>query len=281
MKQIKSIFFIFALIFAVSSKSIAKKDSIYFFSFDNLFKPVRASVIEAKNGFFKDLNKNYLYANIGISADVIGLKKDDMQYSIGADLFTYSYLRTEDNFKFPVDAIDYMFGVNFNFKKKISQSDLSVRVRISHISAHLEDGHQYPRSDTIFTPFVYSREFADLSGIIENQLTDNLYLKNMLSVNFLFHTIPDDFGKISLEYGFEFNYFFNEIFSVYFSNDLKLFRVNGKTYLNENLETGIRLGKKDSKGIVVFFTYYDGKDYKGQYYNNYLNYKALGLGLIL
>ncbi len=37
------------------------------------------------------------------------------------DFFTFSNLRSEDNFKFPVDAIDYMFGVNFNLKKKLSR----------------------------------------------------------------------------------------------------------------------------------------------------------------
>ncbi|MBK8983557.1 MAG: hypothetical protein IPM38_14875 [Ignavibacteria bacterium] len=47
--------------------------------------------------------------------------------------------------------------------------------------------------------------------------------------------------------------------------------------MNENLESGIIFGKMNSKKIRLYFRYYDGQDYRGQYYGNYFNYKGIGL----
>ena len=69
--------------------------------------------------------------------------------------------------------------------------------------------------------------------------------------------------------------------NLFVSNDLKFVRIDSRANLNENFETGIRFGKLNSKGVSIFFSYYDGKDYKGQYYNDYLNYKAIGLNFDL
>jgi len=257
------------------------KGNIEFLPASNLFEPVKASVIEARNGVIKDVGKNNLLLNIGISADILKWQIKKQYISLGADFFTYSNLRTESNFKFPVDAIDYFFGFNFNYKRNISSNYFIGRLRISHISAHLEDGHKYIGNDTIFIPFVYSREFLDLSAGYDYYLSKGFNIKNVISINILFHSIPDDFGLISLQYGFEFKYFINSFLSVYFSNDIKYQTVRSENYFNENLESGIRLGKQNSKGFSISFNYYNGKDYKGQYFNDFLNYKAIGFNVDL
>ena len=78
-------------------------------------------------------------------------------------MFTYTLLRGETDFHFPVDAVDYLFGVNFGYKNNFEKNkEFGARLRISHISAHFVDGHfdgstgnwrdgQIPR--------VFSREF--------------------------------------------------------------------------------------------------------------------------
>lgn len=189
------------LIFAKDFNS--KKDSLYFFSSNVLYVPVEASIIEAKNGVTKFLNNDYLTLNIGVSFDLMGLKAKADTYSFGIDFFTFSNLRSEDNFKFPVDAIDYLFGVNFNLKKKLSgKNTLTSRFRISHISSHFEDGHIYERSDTIFTPVVFSKEFLDLQVMSNYRISNDLLFKGMLGVDYIFHSIPDmsDFsGQLGLE----------------------------------------------------------------------------------
>jgi len=269
-----------SLTFAQSQKNDSL--SIQFLPSQNLFQPVKAGLIEAKNGIVKDLNRNKLMLNIGLSSDLVRFNQKKYFMSVGADFFTYSNLIGQVNFKFPVDAIDYLFGINFNYKRQISEKNIvSARFRLSHISAHFEDGHKYERTDTIFTPVVFSREFMDFAFGFDCKFKNNIFLKNIIAVNFLFHSIPDKFGKFSLQYGSEFRYFLLDYLSIYISNDLKYLKINENNHLNENFETGIRIGKIETKGLSIYFNYYDGMDYKGQYFNEYLNYKAIGINFEL
>ncbi len=276
MKYITLLLFFFPQV--IFSKELAiKDDSLYFFSSNVLYVPVEASIIEAKNGITKNLNNDYLTLNIGVSFDLLGLKAKENTYSFGIDFFTFSNLRSEDNFKFPVDAIDYLFGVNFNMKKKLSERNiLTSRFRISHISSHFEDGHIYERSDTIFTPFVFSKEFLDLQVMSNYRISKDLHFKGMLGVDYIFHSIPE-MANFSGQLGLEFRYFLTEIFNVYVSNDVTLASVNSSSNLNESFETGLSFGRINSRSINLYFDYYDGQDYKGQYYGKYLNYTGLGM----
>ncbi|MEO6695356.1 MAG: DUF1207 domain-containing protein [Ignavibacteria bacterium] len=254
------------------------KDSLYFFASNLLFIPTESSIIESKIGVIKFTDKKNLKLDIGVSFDMIGYRNFNSAYSLGVDFFTTSNLRSESNFKFPVDAIDYLFGVNFNMKKRISgRSILSNRLRISHISSHFEDGHIYERSDTIFKPFVFSKEFIDFATVIEVDLSIKLFLKNLVAVNFIIHSIPKEISVFSGRLGIELNYFFSGILSAYISNDLNFASVNSRSNLNENFEGGISIGRKNSRRVNIFFTYYDGQDYRGQYYGKYLNNKGIGL----
>jgi len=235
-------------------------------------------MIEAKVGVIKYTDKKNLKLDIGVSFDLVGYRHNNNQYSFGVDFFTFSNLRSEPNFKFPVDAIDYLFGININFKKKLSgTSDLSHRLRISHMSSHFEDGHIYERSDTIFTPFVFSKEFINFASVFDINLSKKFYLKSLFALNYIFHSIPNDISKFSTQFGIEFKYFISKIFSAYVSNDLTLASLNSRTNLNENFEGGLALGSHNSRSVNLYFAYYDGRDYRGQYYGKYLSNKGIGL----
>lgn len=258
--------------------ALSKNDSLYFFSTNLVFVPTESSILEPRMGVTKFTNSQYLTLNIGAAMDLLGYKKKQITYSFGIDMFTFSNLRSEDNFKFPVDAIDYFFGVNFNYKRKVNEKlDILGRLRISHISSHLEDGHIYENTDTIFTPFVFSEEFFNLALMSEYNINPDLSFKGLLAANYIFHAIPDEISNFSGQIGLEFRNYFTKIFSIYISNNLNLETVNSNSNLNENFETGFSLGKKNSRSVNFYFDYYDGQDYRGQYYGNYLNYKGLGM----
>ena len=255
-----------------------KNDSLYFFTSNTLYVPVEASIIEAKNGVTKFIDSKYLTLNIGVSFDLIGLKAKKNTFSFGIDFFTFSNLRSEDNFKFPVDAIDYLFGVNFNLKRNLSERNvLTSRFRISHISSHFEDGHVYDRTDTIFTPYVFSKEFLELSVMSNYRINSELYFKSMLGINYIFHAIPDEISSFSGQLGLELRYYITKFLNFYISNDVILASVNSVSNLNESFETGLSFGNINSRALSLYFDYYDGQDYKGQYYGKYLNYTGLGL----
>lgn len=253
-------------------------DSLYFFNSNLLFIPTEASIFESKNGVTKYFDTKNLKLDIGATIDLIGLKHGEKEYSFGADFFTFSNLRSESNFKFPVDAIDYMFGINFNMRLKQNEKwKMSYRLRISHISSHFEDGHIYERTDTIFTPVVFSKEFFDLAAVSDYKLGEGFYLKNLLALNYVFHSIPEDASGFSGQIGIETKYFFTKIFSAYLSSDFVLAEVNSNTNLNLNIETGLSLGRVNSRALMLYFSYYDGQDYRGQYYGKYLNNHGIGL----
>ncbi len=274
---------IFILFFIIAPHCIYSKagnsfsDSLFFFNTNRIFTPTESSISEAKTGITKYTDKKNLRLDIGVSMDIIGLKKKNTVYSLGADFFTFSNLRSESNFKFPVDAIDYMFGLNFNFRKIISSDAVvSCRLRISHISSHFEDGHIYERSDTIFTPVVFSKEYFDLASALDLNIKRNLSLKIMPAVNIIFHSIPENISVLSGQLGLQFRFFPVKKLSVYLSNDIYLSKVNSDTRLSENFEAGISLGEINSRTLNLFYTYYDGHDYRGQYYGKYLNNNGIG-----
>jgi len=235
-------------------------------------------MFKSKIGVIKYIDKKNLKLDIGVSFDLIGYRNKNNNYSFGVDFFTFSNLRSEPNFKFTVDAIDYLFGINFNLKKKLFRGpDISHRLRISHLSSHFQDGHIYERNDTIFSPVVFSKEFIDFAVVLEINLSKKLSLKNLLALNYIFHSIPNNNAKVSGQFGIEFRCFIFKMFSTYFSNDLTLASVNSKTNLNENFEAGLSFGGLNSRSVNLYFAYYDGQDYRGQYYGRYLNNKGMGI----
>lgn len=242
---------------------------------------MQASIFESKIGLSSNINQENLKLDIGTSVDIMGIKDKNYSASFGAEFFTFSNLRKEANFKFPVDAIDYYFGVALNYKRELNPiSAISSRLRVAHISSHFEDGHKFPRTDTIFTPVVYSREFIELAGIYDYKIRPNFVLRTLAGVNFIMHTIPDDFGKISVQIGNELRYSFTNFFGVYLSNEIRSASVKGNSNFNESFETGINLGGFDNRGINIFYSLYNGQDYKGQYYDKALNINSIGTHII-
>ena len=278
-----STIFIPALSYSQTSDTNSSKGTFFFIKTQRVFKPLEASVFEPRVGAFKDVGADYLRLDIGVEFDLIGYEEGNNLYSFGVDFFTFSNLRTESNFKFPVDAIDYFFGVNFNYKTKLKKNlDLSSRIRISHISSHFEDGHIYERTDTIFTPVVYSREFINIAGILDYKFNDGFKIRNLLGIEYLIKTIPDEFGAFSFQYGIELRYMLNKWLTYYLSDEVRAVKVDTISdgyNLNNNLETGFRIGFAGTRGLNLFFTYYDGQDYKGQYYYRMTNYKAIGFSI--
>jgi hypothetical protein len=132
-------------------------------SFDKLlFTPLTANVFEPRIGSSYQFSSDRLRLDIGASFDLMDINiSDEVETRFGTDFFTYTHLRSEGNFKFPVETSDYFFGINFSAKKSLEDIELSSRLRIAHISSHLVDGYAY--KDRFYKePFVYSREFSDL-----------------------------------------------------------------------------------------------------------------------
>lgn len=255
------------------------QSNIEIFPSDLLVKPFTSNTLKPKLGFEFKSSVNEISLNIGHSADIIHyLVNNDSKISFGADLFTYTLLRSQSNFHFPVDAVDYLFGVNFGFKKSLKNCDYGARLRISHISAHFVDGH-YSKEEKVWRdgrdPIVYSREFIELLPFYHFK-----HIRFYAGFTYIFSLDPPDIGKDQYQLGIEYfaeNLIANNI-TPYFAYDFRLINIYEYTG-NNSIEVGFKYGYADGKGISAFFRYYSGFSIHGEYFDKKEDFTSVGFNL--
>ncbi len=264
----------------LSSLNIAR-GKVKYFPATILTQPFTANIIEPRTGFNFHFNNN-LGLNIGTSLDIVHFEDGKTTYSFGADFFTFTRLRREKNFHFPVDAVDYLFGVNFNYKKNISTLESAgLRIRLSHISAHFVDGHFDPSINNWRNsrpPIVYSREFIEFSPYYK---INNLRFYGTIA--YIFHIDPKNIGKDYYQLGFDYYFkgFFNtRLVTPFVAYDFKLVHLF-KYFGNHSFFAGVKFGHSERKGFSIFFNYYAGKSFRGEYYNVNRQYFAFGINMDL
>lgn len=246
-----------------------------------LIQPFTANILEPKLGFLFQIGENELRLDIGNSIDVLRHQISEDEYlSFGADLFTYTLLRGEIDFHFPVDAVDYLFGINFGYKKTTDKIEYGARLRLSHISAHFVDGHfdnQKQQWRDGLVPRVYSREFVELMPFIKwNRI------RFYAGFTYLINVTPSELGKDSYQIGFD--YFASDLISNFLTPfvayDFKLVNIDDYSG-NNSVNLGLKFGKQEGKGISIYFHYYSGKSLHGEYYDFNKEYSAIGINIDL
>lgn len=241
-------------------------------------QPFSANILEPRVGFMFKSSGNELRLDIGNSIDLAKYQVEAQSFSLGADFFTWTLLRQESNFHFPVDAVDYLFGINLGYKNTIDNKSFGARFRLSHISAHLVDGH-YDKKNLKWInnqlPRVYSREFIELIPFYEFQ-----FLRLYAGLTYLFHTDPIVNNKLIYQLGFDYyqNHFMIEEISPFVAADFK-FDNNGFVVTNQSYYLGIKFGKPKGKGIRLYFTHYDGMNIHGEYYDFKEKYSGFGMNI--
>jgi hypothetical protein len=242
-------------------------------------KPFVANMLEPKAGFVV-MSKNKLRLDISTSQDFYKKETENTSFSFGGDLFTYTRLRSEKDFKFPVEAIDYLFGFNAGYKVLNKNDEYGFRLRLSHISAHLVDG-SYDAHNNVWrggdNPRVYSREFIEF---IPYSRYKGFRIYGGLT--YLFHVTPENIGKEIYQLGFDYhmNWLDAGIFVPYIAYDFKLNKIDA--YSGNNVFTaGLKFGKTYGKGINVAYSYYSGRSIQGEYFDKNENYSAVSINLDL
>jgi len=250
-----------------------------------IFNPLPADPMEPQVSVMPWVGKRFLNLNIGTTADLY--QSHSKKFAIGVDFGTWSLLRESDNFKFPVDAVTYLFGLNTSWKEKISNETLpfdefSGRVRLSHISAHFEDGHYEPDGSGWIPepggpniPFTYSREFMDLVLALSAP-GHRVYA----GYQYIYHTIPEGINPNSFHAGAELSTPGN----TYLAADVKLLPV-WQSSLQEtrgyrgtwNLQAGMRLNAIGLEKVRVACNYFSGMSMQGMYFYHPESYTTLGV----
>ncbi len=237
-----------------------------------LFKPLTANVFEPRVGAIHQGGEEKLRLDIGTSIDFARFNvTEHFKAAVGTDFFTYTRLRSEGKFKFPVETSDYFFGVNSSFIYDLAEYRLSCRVRLAHISSHLVDGLS---DEGIFekAPFTYSREFFDLILAAEKD-----GLRVYLGGSFIFSTIPDNVDKIVPQFGADYEIKLYKYIDFSVGCDYKFY---GSESVGQGaLQAGLKL--KTSERVAVFLGcyYYDGINVHGMFYDELDSYFGCGFQL--
>lgn len=266
--------------------STAKAESPLNPTAGTLFAPLLADPMEPRIAVMPKIDEKALQLDIGTSADLY--RNETRTFTAGIDFGTWSLLRRAEDFKFPVDAIDYLFGFNATIRKPLEKGALpfdeaSARLRISHISAHFEDGHydadakMWIQGNCPFTiPFVYSREFINLTTALSSP-GHRVYL----GYQYLYHTMPAAINPHSFQAGAEIGLPSNS----YVAADFKLLPLwkgdaNGSTDEFRgtwNLQAGMRLSSIGLDRVRLACSYTSGMSRHGMYFYQPESYTTLGV----
>lgn len=244
-------------------------------------QPFTANILEPKAGFLISTDNNKLRLDISTSRDVIHWSDNNSTISIGVDVFTFTRLRSTDDFKFPVETIDYLFGINAGYKKQIDGgNEIGLRFRLSHISTHLVDG-QYDAPSQKWRegrdPFVYSKEFIELFPYYRYQT-----LRTYIGLTYIFHRIPEEIKQFNVQFGFDYFaiQFGTDYITPFVAYDFKL-SGNEKYIGNNIISVGVKLGNWKQNGLSFYYSYISGKSIHGQLYDLTENYSNIGFNFEL
>lgn len=244
-----------------------------------LFRPLVANPFEPRVGLSTQIRSNRIMLDIGNSVDLLrlALDGDGSAVTLGTDFFAYTLLRGESNFHFPVDAADFLFGINFNYKGPSSHGPISGRLRISHVSAHFVDGH-YDNATARWKdsryPNVYSREFLD--GVVACEPTSlHNAVRAYLGAIYLFHVNPDNVGRLIGNAGVEIHGELLAHTNVYLGYQAAAMKV-AEFALRHNIQAGGKIGEWNGRGVNAYLSYFSGYALHGEYYDLKENYFALG-----
>jgi hypothetical protein len=242
------------------------------------FRPLTSNTFEPRVGLIWHTNNNRLRLDIGNSIDLVRYKDgtDRRLITFGADFFTYTLLKGESDFHFPVDAVDYLFGISMNYRDTLTPGVFSGRLRLSHISAHFVDGHYDGTAGQWkdgLNPRVYSREFAELTLAYEPTPLIRWYAGGL----YLWHVDPAFLPKLGGYFGGEIHYPVFSSLQPFGAYQLSAtgFRPRHEIYV------GMKIGQWNARGTKLFLTYHIGNSIHGEYYDRKDEYTGAGFTIDL
>lgn len=248
-----------------------------------VFSSLLADAKEPRIGALVNRSNNELSLDIGASLDLVQVSFEQTQFGMGVDFGTFSELRREWNFKFPVNAADYIFGISMSYRAPLTKSlDLKGRFRLSHISAHLVDGRFV--NDTWLeglAPFTYSREFIALMVALSGE-----YGRMYVGYEWLFNTIPREVSSSSYQVGVEVYYanFPVRVLCPFIAVDFRLVPIWRQALRRSegyggatNIQGGVKFNSIGKRGIRLVLNHYGGLDFRGMYLGRYVSEQSIGL----
>lgn len=240
------------------------------------FQAPVANPLEARVGSIVAVDAEKLRLDIGASITFHEICKDTSSgwLTLGADFMTYTRLRSENNFKFPVETSDYFFGVNAQYR--LADTAVQFRARIAHISSHLVDG--YANSSGIFDkqlPFVYSREFLEVSAAYSFD-----WIRPYITLTALWATQPRSVDRLIPEFGVDIRYDLGKGYSIYGGYDCKYAGIYGVWVTSQAAQLGVFAKILREHGLLLSVYSMSGRSMHGMFFNQSEQYWGIGFQIM-
>ena len=246
-----------------------------------VFPSITPGATEPRIGVMRNFDGSGLRLDIGASVDLTTWAGDtavEERISIGADAYVWTALRQEDDFHFPVDAVDYLFGINVNYGRDIAD-DLRAqgRLRFSHISAHLADG-SFDRGSMQWRdgqlPRVYSREYFEL--ILATDYRNSF--RAFTGMTYLYHVDPDIFGPFAFHAGLEIR---GPSILHDLVHPLAAYRLDvteaGVVTADHSVIAAVDIGDRHGRAVRLYLSWLSGRSVHGEYFDRRERYGGLGI----
>jgi hypothetical protein len=213
----------------------------------------------------------HLRLDIGYRWNVTSIALGDSTIApliIDSDFFTLTQLRSEGNLKFPVETVDYWFGLGAHWK----HNEWEMRLRLAHVSTHLVDG--LANADGTFEqqkPFVYSREFVELMagprwGIV----------RPYVGLTYVWSTQPVNVGRLIPQVGCDLR-LPTPYGQIVAGIDARRTVFNEVASVASVLQAGFNLGGGQGASTSISIMRYDGRSVHGMFANRFDHYWALAI----
>jgi hypothetical protein len=252
------------------------------------FFPLKANFQEARIGIFYYPENASLKVDVGNNIDLIALHfpESNSRLTFGIEFMAYALSTSFEGKRLQIDALDGFFGGNAVFSKVLAENIIFARFRFIHNSAHLVDG-SYIKADNKWKnnllPIPYTKDFGELT-MARKHYFSSLILQYNLGMSYAAHVRPVELKKFSMNFGAEFA--LRNIFSELLGRDNNLFVADFLSFEgtpnyigSNNFVSGIKFGEWDSKGVVVYLSYYTGRNMLSEYF--YERVSKFGIGFFI
>jgi hypothetical protein len=247
--------------------------------------PLVASYQEPRVGLRKEIGSSKMKVDIGAAVDMLEVRPwpdSTRRFRVGIDFFTYALSTSSEGLRLQIDAVDGFFGGHVAYLGTFeNRSELVVRLRILHLSAHFLDGHFSNATQTWKdnrAPIPFTRDFGELLAFYRFPASA---IAAQVYGGFSYATLirPTNIQRFELHGGFELHATTGDVFNrpcnLYLANHFTLRRIPAAIGTS-NLEGGVKFGAWTGTGLKIYVSYYNGLDPFSQYYD--IRRENFGLG---
>jgi hypothetical protein len=258
------------------------------------FMPLKANHQEAKVGVLYHTATANLKVDIGNNIDLFGynFENGESRLTAAIEFMAYALSTSFNGNRLQIDAVDGFFGGNISFSRQLINGSTEqpdkflARLRIIHNSAHFVDGH-YDQSKNEWidklSPIPYTEDFGELT--VAHQLNSASTAFRYFG-GFSYSTLvrPDNIKRYNFHTGFEFA--LKKIIGKVASKDVNPFVAayittdGADSYIiSQQTMAGVKFGNWDSKGILLYLSYYSGGDIFGSYFKRRISNFGIGFSV--